>query len=195
MKLKIINTSLLMTMALSGASSAQAFSLSDWIGSNVAALSANFDRYDVDLKTGKINGPIKGHLELQRPGLLIVDMQGQQVNISGDYLKFSACANCKPNSLSAAGVIGKPLLELIAYGTNAEDLLTNTKPSSVGEGDSLNSRWSYSLAPMGLGQSQFTLWSYSDQPTVIELSLTSGVKTIFQLYGLQRSMVGVGEKK
>ncbi len=195
MKLRVIYAGLISALSLCDVSLARAVSLSDWVGSNVSALSTSFDRYDVDLTTGKMQGPIKGHLELQRPGLLTLDMQDQHIQLNGDYLEVSACANCKPTYLSAVDAIGKPLLQLIGYGTNAGDLFGNAISSSVDIGGTANSNASYSLASIGFDQYQFTLWSYKDQPTVVEINLTPGVKTILQFYGLQRSLLNGGVKK
>ncbi len=181
----------LISLSLYGVSLAQAAPLSDWVGSKVSALSANFDRYDVDLRTGKMQGPFKGCVQMRRPGSLTLDMQGQHVTITNDYLQVTPCAGCKPVFAAAAkDVVGKFFLQLIADGSNADNLF-NAK-STVASGDGVIGI-SYSLAPMGLGQGEFTLWSRKDRPAVVELNFTPGVKTVLQLYDLQRTVSGLSE--
>lgn len=186
--MKIRSIFCFISLLLLVAQHAGAFALSEWLGPEVTGLSATFDRYDMDAKTGKMKGPSKGYLTLQRPDLLMIQTQDQWIKLFGDWMEISPCPGCKTIAVSPDEAFGKALVQLIRYGANP-GLFGAVVASNENDKEALNVSSRYSLAPLGFAQLGFTLWSYRDLPTVVELQLVPGTKTIIQLYGVQRQFV------
>ncbi len=182
MEKKLLSICLLLILGLSQVLNAQASVLSDWIGADVVSFSADFDRYDFDTATGKMQGPIKGHFELQRPGYLTLTMADQWIKIADDYLEYAACAKCKVLSMPAAGAVSEPVLLLLDQSVDPEGFFYKKSQTKTAEGGLSET---YSLATAGFGQKEMTLSSYEGRPTVLGLNLNAGIKTILQLHGLQ----------
>ena len=55
-------------------------------------------------------------------------------------------------------------------------------------------RTAFSLAGLGLGQREATLWGYPNRPTALEVSVLPGKKTVLQLYSVKVVFAGQEEQ-
>ena len=165
---------------------AKADVLDAWLGSDVSLLTAQFDRYDLDIKTGKLSGPSKGKMELRRPGYFSLTMEGesvQRVEIRDGFINWLPCEKCFEISESANKRINDSLVGLLYSGAAIKYLQENV--STVNPDGTVETN--YSLAALGIASGTLKLWSYKGIPTVAEVSFAKDKRSILQFSSLDRN--------